>query len=51
MRLWWGKMTAAEKAGVDKLITFEFSHFMSPQSCWPAARTLFERYCEHLAQH
>jgi hypothetical protein len=47
-KLWW-KMTAAEAAGVDKLITFEFSHFLSPQSCWPAARTLFERYREYLA--
>jgi hypothetical protein len=25
----------------------EFSHFMSPQSCWPAAGNLFRRYCEH----
>lgn len=45
-KLWW-KMNAAEAAGVDKLITFEFSHFLSPQSCWPAARNLFKRYCEH----
>jgi hypothetical protein len=45
-KLWW-KMTAAETAGVEKLITFEFSHFMSPQSCWPAARNLFRRYCDH----
>jgi hypothetical protein len=42
------KMEAAEAAGVEKLITFEFSHFMSPQSCWPAARNLFRRYCQHL---
>ncbi|MGB8698981.1 MAG: DUF4434 domain-containing protein, partial [Thermosynechococcaceae cyanobacterium] len=35
------KMDAAEQAGVDKLITFEFSHFMSPQSAWPAAKHLF----------
>lgn len=46
-KLWW-KMEAAEAAGVEKLITFEFSHFMSPQSCWPAARNLFRRYCGHL---
>ena len=46
-KLWW-KMTAAEAAGVEKLITFEFSHFMSPQSSWPAAHQLFQRYCEHL---
>jgi hypothetical protein len=29
------------------MITFEFSHFMSPQSCWPAAAHLFARYREH----
>lgn len=46
-KLWW-KMQAAEAAGVDKLITFEFSHFMSPQSTWPAARNLFKRYCHHI---
>lgn len=45
-KLWW-KMQAAENVGVEKLITFEFSHFMSPQSCWPAAKNLFTRYCEH----
>jgi len=45
-KLWW-KMRAAEAIRVEKLITFEFSHFMSPNSCWPAARNLFERYCEH----
>lgn len=40
------KMDAAREAGVDKLITFEFSHFMSPHSAYPAARALFRRYCE-----
>lgn len=40
------KMEEARKAGVDKLITFEFSHFMSPQSIYPSAHTLFRRYCE-----
>jgi hypothetical protein len=45
-KLWW-KMHAAEAVGVEKIITFEFSHFMSPNSCWPAARNLFKRYCEH----
>lgn len=40
------KMEAAEAAGVSKLITFEFSHFLSPNSCYPAAHTLFRRYCE-----
>lgn len=42
------KMEAAAEARVEKLITFEFSHFMSPQSSWPAAANLFRRYCEHI---
>jgi hypothetical protein len=46
-KLWW-KMQAAEAAEVEKLITFEFPHFMSPTSCWPAAGNLFKRYCEYL---
>ncbi len=40
------KIDVAREAGVDKLITFEFSHFMSPNSVLPAARNLFNRYCE-----
>jgi hypothetical protein len=32
----------------EKIITFEFAHFMSPHSCYPAAHNLFKRYCEHL---
>jgi hypothetical protein len=31
----------------EKIITFEFPHFMSPHSCYPAAHNLFERYREH----
>ncbi|MCG9896168.1 MAG: DUF4434 domain-containing protein [Fimbriimonadaceae bacterium] len=31
----------------EKLITFEFAHFMSPHSVWPSAHNLFRRYCEH----
>jgi hypothetical protein len=30
-----------------KNITFEFSHFMSPNSCYPAARNLYQRYREY----
>lgn len=30
----------------EKIITFEFPHFMSPHSCYPAAHNLFARYCE-----
>ena len=40
------KMDAAREAGVDKLITFEFAHFMSPHSIYPAANHLYHRYCE-----
>lgn len=40
------KMEAASKVA-SKLITFEFPHFMSPNSCYPAAHNLFRRYCEH----
>ncbi len=35
---------ASEKA--EKLITFEFPHFVSPFSCYPSAHNLFRRYCE-----
>jgi hypothetical protein len=31
----------------EKAITFEFPHFMSPNSCYPAAHNLFRRYSEH----
>ena len=42
------KLTSAEGL-VDKAITFEFSHFLSPNSMWPSARSLYERYGEYLA--
>ena len=41
------KMEAAGQANVEKLITFEFSHFMSPNSIWPSAHNLFNRYQEY----
>lgn len=41
------KLEAAREAGMDKAITFEFSHFMSPNSIYPAAANLYRRYCEH----
>lgn len=37
--------TAAQVA--EKIITFEFAHFMSPHSCYPAAHRLFDRYVEY----
>ncbi|MEM7031359.1 MAG: DUF4434 domain-containing protein [Chloroflexota bacterium] len=36
----------AERCGMDFRITFEFSHFMSPNSMYPSAHNLFERYKE-----
>ncbi len=41
------KLDAAQKAGYEKAITFEFSHFMSPQSMYPSAHHLFNRYLEY----
>ena len=41
------KGVEAKAAGIEKAITFEFSHFMSPNSCYRAAGHLFNRYCEH----
>ena len=40
------KMEAASKVA-EKIITFEFPHFMSPNSCYPAAHNLFDRYADH----
>jgi hypothetical protein len=42
------KLEAAQRAGLEKAITFEFSHFMSPQSAYPQAHHLYNRYCEKL---
>jgi len=42
------KLDAARKAGYDKAITFEFSHFMSPQSAYLQAGHLYNRYQEYL---
>lgn len=42
------KLRAAKEAGCGKAITFEFSHFMSPQSSYPQAHHLYNRYCEYL---
>ena len=42
------KLEAALAAGVNKAITFEFSHFMSPNSSYAQARALFERYKEYI---
>lgn len=39
------KLREAAKVA-EKIVTFEFPHFMSPHSVWPAAHNLFDRYCE-----
>ena len=41
------KLEAAADAGLEKAITFEFSHFMSPQSVYSAAGNLYNRYREY----
>jgi hypothetical protein len=41
------KLEAAKRAGYDKAITFEFSHFMSPQSSYAQAGNLYNRYKEY----
>jgi hypothetical protein len=41
------KLEAAGRAGYDKGITFEFSHFMSPQSSYLQAGHLYNRYKEY----
>ncbi len=40
------KIEAASRVA-EKIITFEFPHFVSPHSCYPAAQNLFRRYAEH----
>ena len=42
------KLEAARRAGYDKAITFEFSHFMSPQSMYHSAHHLYDRYLEYI---
>ena len=41
------KLEAAKRCGYDKAITFEFSHFMSPQSAYAQAGHLYDRYREY----
>ena len=38
---------AARRAGMRNVITFEFSHFMSPHSAYPQAGHLYDRYCDY----
>ena len=48
-KLWW-KLKAAEEAGLSRAMTFEFSHFMSPNSCYRAAHGLYRHYQEYLTR-
>ena len=41
------KLEAAKRADYDKAITFEVSHFMSPQSAYLQAGHLYDRYREY----
>ena len=41
------KLEAAQRCGYDKAITFEFSHFMSPQSAYMQAGHLYDRYKDY----
>jgi hypothetical protein len=42
------KFRTAEAASYSEAITFEFSHFMSPYSCYSQAKGLYARYFEYL---
>lgn len=42
------KLEKAAHAGIENAITFEFSHFMSPQSAYLQAGHLYNRYMEYL---
>ena len=42
------KLKAAERAGMEQAVTFEFSHFMSPQSAYLQAGHLYNRYQAYL---
>lgn len=41
------KLDAARRAGMANVITFEFSHFMSPNSSYTQAGHLYNRYCDY----
>jgi len=41
------KLEAAARCGYNKAITFEFSHFLSPQSAYLQAGHLYDRYKEY----
>ena len=44
------KMEQAAKAGIEHMITFEFSHFMSPNSMYHSAHGLYKQYQNWLGE-
>ena len=42
------KLDAARRAGMQNVITFEFSHFMSPNSSYTQAGHLYNSYMEYM---
>ena len=42
------KLKAAEEAGFSRAMTFEFSHFLSPNSSYRSANHLYNRYRDYL---
>ncbi len=44
------KLQAAERAGIKAATMFEFSHFMSPNSCYCAAHGLYRLYQNYLQE-
>ena len=44
------KLETAAQTGISEAITFEFSHFMSPQSAYPQAGHLYRHYQEYLKE-
>jgi hypothetical protein len=41
------RLDIAGETGAEKIITFEFSHFLSPNSTNPAAHNLFRQYAQY----
>lgn len=39
------KLEAAVRAGISEAITFDFAHFLSPNSCYSQAGNLLKHYC------
>ena len=44
------KLIHSQEAGMSKALTFEFSHFMSPNSAYLQAGNLYRIYCEHFGE-